>query len=137
MKAHADYVGPAADWGKPTREYVDSLHDWHEWPPTSWRVRLDVEDRSFALDFHQGSAHRKPPTAATVLDCVLSDAQAGVETFEDFAAEMGYDSDSRKAEATWRACKDTALAVRVLLGDKYQTIEDVRAELGEIPEPVE
>lgn len=135
VRAHADYVGPAEGWGTSSFEWVDGLHDRHEFQPTSWRVRLEVDQRAYALDFHQGSAIRKPPTAAGVLDCVLMDAEAGVQTFEDFAADFGYDEDSRKAEAIWRACKDTALAVRVLFGPDYQRVQEARQELGEIPEP--
>lgn len=37
--------------------------------------------------------------------------------FESWASELGYDTDSRKAEATYRACLDIALALRAALGD--------------------
>lgn len=135
ITAQADYTGPAdGDWGKPQREYVDSLHDWHEFTATSWRVTLAYGAQSFTLPFYQGSAHRKPPTAATVLDCVLSDADAGEMDFEEFAGDFGYDVDSRKAEATWKACRETALQVRMLLGNRYQAVQNVRDNLGEIPD---
>lgn len=37
--------------------------------------------------------------------------------FEDWAADFGYDTDSRKAEATYRACLEIALKLRASLGD--------------------
>ena len=38
-------------------------------------------------------------------------------TFEDWAESFGYDTDSRAAEKTYRACIDIALKLRVGLGD--------------------
>lgn len=37
--------------------------------------------------------------------------------FEAWASDYGYDTDSRKAEATYRACLDIALALRGAFGD--------------------
>lgn len=38
-------------------------------------------------------------------------------TFEDWASDFGYDTDSRSAEATYRACLEIALKLRAALGD--------------------
>lgn len=37
--------------------------------------------------------------------CFVSDALAGVDSFENFCSEFGYDTDSRNAEKIWKACK--------------------------------
>lgn len=37
--------------------------------------------------------------------------------FEEWASEYGYETDSRKAEAIYRACLDIALKLRATLGD--------------------
>jgi hypothetical protein len=75
--------------------------------------------------FSQGSAHKKKPTLAEVLDCLASDAR-GIENarlFEDWANEYGYDTDSRKAEKTYRICQIQAKNLRNLLGrDAYKTL---------------
>jgi len=75
--------------------------------------------------FSQGSAHKKKPTLAEVLDCLASDA-SGIEnarSFEDWANEYGYDTDSRKAEKTYRICQVQAEDLRNLLGrDAYKTL---------------
>lgn len=55
--------------------------------------------------FSQGSAHTSPPTREDVLDCLATDCQSAESTFEDWCAELGYDSDSRKAEAIYNACR--------------------------------
>jgi hypothetical protein len=38
-------------------------------------------------------------------------------TFESWASEFGYDTDSRKAESIYRACLDIALKLRNAIGD--------------------
>lgn len=58
------------------------------------------------------------PSAADVLYTLVSDAGAlDHPTFEDWAAELGYDTDSRKAEATYRACLEIGLKLRAAVGD--------------------
>ena len=75
--------------------------------------------------FSQGSAHKKSPTLAEVLDCLASDA-SGVDnarSFEDWASEYGYDTDSRKAERTYQICKKQAQELKALLGqDAYNQL---------------
>jgi hypothetical protein len=61
------------------------------------------------------------PSPADVLSCVCSDARAGEMSFEDFASEFGYDSDSRKAYAVWESCRDMCIKARVLLGADFDT----------------
>jgi hypothetical protein len=49
---------------------------------------------------------RKPkaPTAASVLHCLLSDAQARDMSFMDWASDYGYDTDSIKALGIYNEC---------------------------------
>ncbi len=59
------------------------------------------------------------PELASVLSCLCSDSDAiDYATFEEWAQSMGADPDSRKAEATYRACLETALKMRSGLGDE-------------------
>ena len=44
------------------------------------------------------------PKAADVLACLLSDASNADQPFEDWAADLGYNSDSREAYRTWETC---------------------------------
>lgn len=58
------------------------------------------------------------PEIPSVIACLCSDADIiDTSSFEDWAANWGYDTDSRAAEATYRACLDTALKLRNGLGD--------------------
>lgn len=47
----------------------------------------------------------------SVLCCIKSDALCP-ETFEDFCCEYGYDTDSIKAESTFRECREQARKIR-------------------------
>lgn len=54
-------------------------------------------------------AVRKVPTLLDVLYCLTLDAQsAESETFVEWCDSLGHDSDSRKAEQTYNACRQTA-----------------------------
>jgi hypothetical protein len=67
-----------------------------------------------------GSLSKKvsPPTAADVLYSLLSDASAiDSPTYEDWADDYGYDRDSRKGEAIYRACIEIGLKLRAALGE--------------------
>jgi hypothetical protein len=65
------------------------------------------QDGTLSIPFSMGAAHTSEPELGDVLGAVASDA-AGFENaagFEDWASEYGYDTDSRKAERTYRAVK--------------------------------
>lgn len=62
-----------------------------------------------------------PPKLADVLHCLLLDSSVlDAGCFENWAAEFGYDTDSRQAEATYRQCIDIALRLRQLYSDSEQ-----------------
>lgn len=64
----------------------------------------------------------KVPDVATVLDCLVSDAAAYDSAcgWDDFAAELGYDPDSRKGHAVYEACGDTLKWLTALLGGRAE-----------------
>lgn len=66
----------------------------------------------------------KLPTAHDVLGCLCSDATmvSHGQSFEDFASNLGLDTDSRKAEASYRECQAIALKLRGFLGDAYDRV---------------
>ncbi len=108
-----------------TSEYGASLpydkrDDWQK-KSHDCRVTLRYRGRQYSVDFFMGQACTDEPDAAGVLDCLLSDAQLGTETFEEFCANLGYDTDSRKAERMYKACEKTETKLRQFLGDDYET----------------
>lgn len=95
---------------------------------TSWRVTLKFPLRGTSLttDFHMGPAYTSEPTVAEVLDCLLSDAGTydNAHTFEDFCAELGYDSDSRENERLYNRMGREASRLEVFLGDTCGDYQD-------------
>lgn len=90
---------------------------------THWRVTLRRIDGALSsppitLHYSQGPAIAGEPTAADVLYCMLSDAQSVADrTFEEWAGDMGWDSDSRKAERAYLACQGERVQLARLLPD--------------------
>jgi hypothetical protein len=81
-----------------------------------WSVRLQMpHGRPVDIEFSQGSAHKEPPTAADVLDCLASDASGVEDDFETWAENFGHDTDSRKAERIYNAVKAQTEQLRILL----------------------
>jgi hypothetical protein len=71
----------------------------------------------YLCHFSQGSAHTEDPTPEDVISALISDADGIRDGFERWAAELGYDTDSRKAERIFKACEKTAAGLRRLLSD--------------------
>lgn len=87
-----------------------------------WRVVLRRRGRQMTVPaFWTGPAWRREPTAADVLGCLLSDAAGIVDSdgFEDWAADCGYDPDSRKAHRIWQACEAQTQRLRRFLGEDF------------------
>lgn len=85
-----------------------------------WSAEQAGSSSTLAVPFSQGSGHTEEPTAADVLDCLASDG-ASVEnarSFDDWAVEYGYDTDSRRAFATYETCQRQARELREWLGDE-------------------
>lgn len=122
---------------------------------TTWAVTVTRNGESIQTDYTIGSAHRhyrngkpiqihhwnralddvernkrtKPdkPTLPDVLNCFVMDAQcvSDGQLFEDFADDLGYDKDSRKAEKAYNGCRDEYFGLIRLCG---------HAELGKLVE---
>jgi len=64
--------------------------------------------------FRSGTGITTEPSVADVFGSLLSDHEAGNQSFGDFCSDFGYDEDSRKAYATWEACQE--------ISDKFQAM---------------
>lgn len=64
-----------------------------------------------------GSKRIEPKTLDVVSSLILDASAIDYPTFEEWAGDLGYDTDSRKGEAAYRACLETALKLRAVLGD--------------------
>lgn len=70
---------------------------------------------------------RRPilPHLADVVSCLLTDMDAGEETFNDFCGSFGYDSDSRRAYDIWLACVDCAAKMRRLGAERIAQLREL------------
>lgn len=92
--------------------------DWK--PAHSWNVTLYLDGEPLQTDFFGGAATGEP-TAADVLHCLVSDT-TGVDSarsFEEWAGDFGYDTDSRKAEAVYLKCEEQGVEVHAFLGNLF------------------
>jgi hypothetical protein len=82
-----------------------------------------IAGRAYLMHPKVRAAYRPEP--ADLLLSLASDARCAQDarSFEEFASDMGYDPDSRKAEKIYQACKDTALQLQQWLGlQRYQQL---------------
>ncbi len=128
------------------------------WDCDAWRISFSRGAAALDQDYFTGTGHRKSarpmpadiarlrpnilarhdwekanltpvaPTAGSVLYSLLMDASGAEENFHDWCANYGYDTDSRKALATYEACCSIRADV-----NKFFTAAE-RAELAAILE---
>lgn len=96
------------------------LSDWAK-DATHYRVTLysvkDDHSQQFVTHYSTGSAITETPTVSDVLDSLASDASTveDCSSFEEWAGEFGYDTDSRSAEATYKAVLRNTQELRDML----------------------
>jgi hypothetical protein len=100
---------------------VDPFNDHRDWEHHAWKVVLRYQGRQLTTPFYTGVALGEP-TARDVLEALLSDAATieNAQDFEDWAANLGFDSDSRCAEKTYQAADEQTTKLKRFLGDAYQ-----------------
>jgi hypothetical protein len=95
-----------------TRAGPTRTHDDDGWEHYAYELRLSYMDQAgdtHTLDtpWRAGMGHESGDVdLADVLYSLVSDSYFAGYDFEDFASELGYDTDSRKAFAQWEAVQD-------------------------------
>jgi len=89
-----------------------------------WRCTLRRGRSRMTVYFSQGPAAVEEPRVASVLSCLADDASSveNAQSFEEWCRELGYDTDSRKAERTWKLIWSQVLRLKSFLGDAYETL---------------
>lgn len=72
------------------------------------------------------SSHRIKPTKPTAYDVLACLTKYDPGTFENFCAEMGFDTDSRKAEKTYFAVQAEWDGVRRIFGDVLEKLAEIQ-----------
>lgn len=78
------------------------------------RITIEQDEFNKVCEAHVPQAYQADP--ADVLDSLLCDASGTDQPFEDWANDCGYDTDSRKAESIFHACRESAAKLRQWLG---------------------
>jgi hypothetical protein len=103
--------------------------DANGWEHNAYDVVLSGPCGSMLVKWRQGVALKGSPRLIDVLDSLRSDAMHTEETFEDWCAAYGYDSDSRKTEAIYNACKTQTAELQRVFGETFNVlIEDVEED---------
>ena len=107
-----------ADWADSNPHMADSQNMNH------FKVTLRYSGRQMTLYFSQGYGISGEPTAADVLNCLASDSSSveNARSFEDWASDLGYDPDSRKAEKIFKVCEKQAERLKKFLGEDLYKI---------------
>jgi len=105
----------SADWADSNPHMIDAMPGG-----SHYRCTLRLGRKRLTVYFSMGAAHTSEPTASDVLDCLASDASSykNANGFEDWAGEYGYDTDSRKAEKTYRIVERQAAKLEAFLGSE-------------------
>lgn len=88
------------------------------------RARYCIADADAIIAECEGKRPTATPDPVDLLACLAIDASAINEgPFEDWASNLGYDTDSRSAEATYRRCVAIALIIRATFG--HEALEEL------------
>ena len=94
----------------------------HGWKHRRWIVRV----RGVSFDYKTGTGIKHRPLGREIIASACRDYQGAADcrNYEDFADNCGYDHDSRKGEAIYRAC--------LALGDKLRQVGLTRHQIETI-----
>ena len=120
------YIGEVpSKWPSSNRTTVDQ-----------WAITLlDEDGNPHMFDYFTGLGRRqglkspKPPKVADVLYSLLSDASAEQRNFHEWCSDYGYSTDSINALNVYRACLDTAAALRKCFS--YELLAELQDLLAE------
>jgi hypothetical protein len=88
-----------------------------KWQGYHYKVTLKYKKKQMTIYFSMGIGLDHEPKAEEVLDCLSSDSSS-VENnnFEDWCRDLGYDTNSRKAEKIYKICQKQAEKLEKFLG---------------------
>ena len=94
-----------------------------------YKVTVGLNGKQTSFNFWD-SAHNTnmgiEPTKESILDTIVSDYNyTDYAQFDDFCADMGYDTDSRKAEKIWKNClKQSKKLQKVFSQDDIRELQE-------------
>lgn len=101
------------------------------WEHNAWRVTLAGPRGRMTTTFRMGLGLTGAPVSADVLNSLALHASAAenARDFDDWCADFGFDTDSRKAWRTYRQCIQLARRLERFLGPTaYAELLEINAE---------
>jgi hypothetical protein len=105
-------VRATSEYGAPENSEFTQSH--------GYTVTLKYQRRQMTTPFYMGYAHTDEPTALDVLECLLSDSDVEDYEFEEWASNLGYDPDSRRAERIYKTATRQTKKLHQFLGEDYE-----------------
>ena len=103
-------------------EWSDENPNMPEWRDANhFKVTLhrNTPRRRMTVYFSQGYGINGEPTPESVVECLTSDASSILNSgFEDWAADLGLDTDSRKAESLYRVTEKLSAKFAAFVGEE-------------------
>jgi hypothetical protein len=92
-----------------------------------WSCTLRMGKRKLTVDYSMGAAHKGEPEIDSVLDSLKLDASDIIDgvRFQEWAENLGYDTDSRRAESIFKACVKGANKLRQFFADSPDALEEL------------
>lgn len=103
-------ISITCDWTA-SNPHMDDARDMNH-----WKTVLRFGRRRMTVVFSMGLGLRGEPTAADVLSSLAMDASSADQDFESWCGDYGYDTDSRKAERTYKAVQAATTKLRRFIG---------------------
>ena len=104
------------------------LTKFPEWAKQGWLIVLKYQGKRAQFRFYGGGAS-KTPTASDLVWAVATDSTALTESFSEWCADLGYNTDSIKDRSIYKACQRNGERLIKLIGNKEifsQLVESAR-----------
>jgi hypothetical protein len=104
------------------------LTKFPEWAKQGWSIVLKYQGKRAQFRFYGGGAS-KTPTASDLVWAVATDSTALTESFSEWCADLGYNTDSIKDRSIYKACQRNAQRLTDLIGNAEifsQLVESAR-----------
>ena len=117
--------------GSKKAEWSNNTENWNHHEVI---VTNTESNEQTTFDFWASIANPELSSEYDVLNafyCFVGDAVSGSYSFEEFCSEFGYDTDSRKAEKTWKACQESYNnLLNIYDGDIYDLVNELSEIAG-------
>jgi hypothetical protein len=115
----SDYVAELGITAKVTQlSKIPAKDNKDNWAKQGWRITLKYNNRSMGFNFYGGGSVKTPTVSDGVWCMAIESAGAINNTFDEWAKEFDYSTDSRNALNTYRTIKRNAAKFTDLIANE-------------------